>query len=366
MITDHKAKSFGAFSLDKNELRHRVDFNALILNYKKLLSLARSPDIGVTVKSRGYGLSIDNFERLISVLVVNGCRHFFTAELADAIRIRNISADSKIFLFYQPDEICWTAVRNYHFTPVLETMQQLSAAPAEFVGTPVCVHFDTGFGSIGLPGSRIGDVLALQQQGKLNVEAVMSHPAVRVSGNKQRLTEQKGLFQKAAANFPDATQSFANTAALLEQQNEPGWIARPGIGLFGSGAELLNQTIFCSGTVRNIRLREAGERIGYDSNFKIPSATRTATIDLGYAHGVPVNLSPLAAVYSDAMIRYPILGDIAMNQMTIEIPEGAPTLRSGEKVELICAEQSIDNLASYGGIPPASLVYNLNQANAQS
>jgi alanine racemase len=94
---------------------------------------------------------------------------------------------------------------------------------------------------------------------------------------------------------------------------------------------------------------QAGEAVGYGWSWRAPSATRIATVSVGYADGWLRSLSNRGtAFFGD--VAAPFAGRISMDSVTLDVgalPEGA--LGPGSLVELLGDRQDVDAVAAAAG-----------------
>ena len=91
----------------------------------------------------------------------------------------------------------------------------------------------------------------------------------------------------------------------------------------------------------------AGAGVGYGFRFRTSGPFRAATIALGYADGWPRHAA--ACAWLDGT-RLPFAGRVSMDSIVLDVsalPPGRP--EPGELVDLICPEQSVDDVAALAG-----------------
>jgi hypothetical protein len=119
-----------------------------------------------------------------------------------------------------------------------------------------------------------------------------------------------------------------------------GW-ARAGIALYGavgiksSGQDIdLKPVLSLKARVAQVRTIKAGESAGYGRIFTAREDTRLAVLTIGYADGVPRNLSCGNGCVLIRGRRAPIVGSICMDQLTVDVTD-IPDAARGDIATLI-------------------------------
>ena len=97
--------------------RLTINLDAVAANYRLLKSRAAPAECAVAVKANAYGLGVD---RVAPTLWNAGCRTFFVATLDEAIELRGILPEAKIYVLNGLPRDEAPAFREYKFCPGLE------------------------------------------------------------------------------------------------------------------------------------------------------------------------------------------------------------------------------------------------------
>lgn len=169
------------------------------------------------------------------------------------------------------------------------------------------------------------------------------------------------LMREGTRTIPTSIVASAGLLALDCRNN----IARPGIMLYGSSPFAWADSVRCRETfglqavmtlqarLINIRDHQAGDSIGYNSQFVCPRPMRIGTVSCGYADGYPSN-TPNGAPVSVRGRRSTTVGRVSMDMLAIDLTH-LPDVQCGEFVTLWGSEVSVDEVAAHTGI----LSYNL-------
>jgi alanine racemase len=94
---------------------------------------------------------------------------------------------------------------------------------------------------------------------------------------------------------------------------------------------------------------QAGDIVGYGGRYVADGPRRIATIAIGYADGWLRSLSGCGHAFVDG-VAVPIAGNVSMDSITLDvtaIPEAR--VAAGQTVDLLCDEQTVDEVASEAG-----------------
>lgn len=334
-----------------------IDLGALGRNYEKLCSMVAPALIAAVVKADAYGLGA---EEVVKALLAKGCRHFFVAELAEAIRLKPlVDRGACVFVLngLQPGNELDCALSE--IIPVVNSVEQWqawsSAARQLYRRLPAAIQFDTGMSRLGVPLEYLTSLAkACQNDQNIEVRLVMSHLASADNQGCSQNREQLSEMESIADIFAGSAFSIANSSGIFLGKAYHGDIARAGVALYGGAptagtTNSLEQVVSLKAAVIQTRRVPPGTKVGYGGTFVAERTMRLATIAVGYADGLPRSLSDRGAAYCDGM-RLPVVGRVSMDSITIDVtalPDDR--LSWGSLVELIGPHQTIDDMARDAG-----------------
>ncbi|WP_428032393.1 alanine racemase [Ancylobacter sp.] len=334
-----------------------IDLGALAANYRLLCARAGAARVAGVVKADAYGLGA---ARVAPALYAAGCRHFFVAQLGEALDLQPVlAADVQLCVLngLQPgaEALCADA----GIVPVLNSLEQVDnwsrLARARGVMLPALLQFDTGMSRLGLPPDEAAELAAAPERlAGIDMLHIMSHLASADDPSSAQNGEQLAALRRLVPCFPGAALSFANSGALFLDAEYHGALVRPGIALYGGAPNPalpnpMQPVVGLEVRVIQTRLVPAGTRIGYGGAHVTTAERRLATLTAGYADGLPRSLSDRGAAYLGP-VRLPIVGRVSMDSVTVDITALPPgTLRLGSLVEFIGPHQTLDALASDAG-----------------
>jgi alanine racemase len=187
---------------------------------------------------------------------------------------------------------------------------------------------------------------------------IMTHFAHASEPSSNAHKSQLRRIDEILSVFSDETVSLNNSAGCLLSESTSQKLScslgRPGIALYG-GNPFANRTVDLRSVVRLLapvrqtRTIRAGESVGYDGVYTATKTTDIATIGIGYADGIPRNISGKAHVNVNGE-KAPIIGRVSMDTIIIDLSKIPKRKREAIKVgtpaELI-GKTNITDFASW-------------------
>ena len=133
---------------------------------------------------------------------------------------------------------------------------------------------------------------------------------------------------------------MANSAGMLLNKDFHFHMVRVGLSMYGycplaqiDKNLFLKPALFLKVKVAFIRVIDEGVRVSYGGKFVSSRKTKLAVLSIGYADGVPRNLSgKINAIYKEQF--YPQVGSITMDQMMVDIT-GSNEIKIGSTMVLL-------------------------------
>jgi len=278
----------------------QVDLAAIARNYAVIQDKVGHARIGAAVKANAYGLGI---EQVGKTLYGVGCRTFFVALAGEGMALREAIGDNaSIYVLNGVGPRDVSLFFKHRLRPVLNSLEQVetwSEAAGIAKHAPYsAIMIDTGMNRLGL---SFDDVKTLAKTPKvfetIGLDHIMSHLACASDPESPRNGEQLQTFNNALSMLPKKTTSLSASGGVYLGSQYHFDMVRPGISLFGGAAtvtpvkEGTDPVATLLGTVLQFQYVKAGESVGYDATYIAPRDMRIATVGVGYADGVPVQLS---------------------------------------------------------------------------
>jgi len=343
-----------------------VDLGAIRANYRQLRALAAPAACAAVMKADAYGLGMD---AVAPALAQEGCRVFFTAHVEEGMRLRQIlrrysREDPTIYVLHGPPPGAAQDFITHGLTPVLNDPGQVAewraAARAAGRTLPAAIQFDTGMSRMGLAPADLQALLD-DPDALSGIQPVlaMSHLACADEPAHPMNERQRERFAAALAalrqRFPGLAGSLANSSGIFLGAGYRHDLVRPGAALYGihpqpgHGANPLRQAVSLAARIVQTRVVQDGDIVGYGARYVAQGERRIATISIGYADGWLRTLSGRGHAFIDGQ-RVPFAGNVSMDSITLDVTGVQDErLAPGAAVDLLCAEQTVDDVAAQVG-----------------
>ena len=350
-----------------------VDLDALAHNYRQARRMI-GPGVrylGV-VKADAYGHGAVQVGRKLEAL---GADYLAVSSLDEARELRHGGISMPILILgHTPPEMVPELIRH-RITQTVSARakaEEYSAAAAA-CGETLRVHIkvDTGMSRLGflVRGDHFdGGVEAIAASCRLphlEAEGIFTHFAAADEddpGSEAYTREQFGVFQRVLAALEARGQTFAirhcaNSGALARYPEMYLDMVRPGIALYGAGADAqrldLRPVMTLKSCVSTIKIFDPDTDISYGRTYRTREKTRVGVLPIGYADGLFRGLSGRMSVWTEEGPA-PVLGRICMDMTMVNLT-GLSQVHVGDAVELFGQRQRVDVLAEILGTIPYEL-----------
>lgn len=329
-----------------------IDTAAIRANARTLRRhIGPGTELMAVVKADGYGHGAIPVAR---AALAGGAGSFGVATLAEGVQLRRAGITAPILMLgnlTQPEEL--RSCLRWQLMPTISSMREalLCQNLASGSGRRMALQLklDTGMARLGADwqeGPRL--VAALRELESIDLAGVYSHLACAdiPDGEDDGLTDtQRRRFESVLAalqqqGLDGGCRHLANSAATLRDRAHHYDMVRVGLALYGHPpAPHLEGVLPLQGAMqvhaRVTLLREVGAGVGvsYGHRFRTSRPSRLAVVAIGYADGVPRQLSGRMEVLFEEQ-RIPQVGSITMDQMVIDATD-APRMELGSVVTLL-------------------------------
>ena len=350
-----------------------IDLDALEHNYRRARTLT-GPGVrylGV-VKADAYGHGAVQIGRKLESL---GADYLAVSSLDEARELRHGGITMPVLILgHTPPDMVPELIR-YHITQAVSALakaEEYSAAAVACGGTlRVHIKVDTGMSRLGflVRGGHfeggVASIAAACALPGLDPEGIFTHFAVSDEDGEEDeayTREQFGLFTAVIDALAQRGQTFAirhcaNSGALARYPEMYLDMVRPGIALYGAGADAqrldLRPVMSLKTCVSTIKVFDPDTTVSYGRTFRTTERTRMGVLPIGYADGFFRGLSNRASVLTDQGSA-PIRGRICMDMCMVDLTE-LPDVHVGDAVEIFGQRQRVDDLASMLGTIPYEL-----------
>ncbi len=334
----------------------RIDLDALVANYKRICMQVDGATVAGVVKANAYGLGAAEVSH---ALASAGCRHFFVAQLGEAIALRpKLGDEAALYVLNGLKPGAEAVAAGINAIPVLNSRDQLDRWAALAAGSgrrlPAVLQVDSGMSRLGLSRAEASALASNPEQlDGIELRLIMSHLACADDAEAEANRAQATAFEEMASLFPGIPRALDNSGGSFLPRSHFD-IVRPGIALYGGAPQggrpnPMRPVVALETYIIQVRDVPAGVGVGYGLTSVASHARRIATLPVGYADGWPRHLSNRGAVFIGGH-RAPVAGRVSMDSMTVDVTDvPAALLQPGAPVELLGPHQCIDDVARDAG-----------------
>jgi alanine racemase len=338
-----------------------VNLDRIRENFKALRLHASTRAVIPVLKANAYGHGAIEVARALDPL---GVAMFAVAYVDEGIALRQAGITTPILVMagFAPEQVA--SLLEFRLTPVISTGEQaraLEAVPRDEDRPPLAVHVkvDTGMSRLGFRIPEIEPAIhRLEDAGGLHIEGLMTHLA-SADEDEIATARQLDLFDEAIMRL----ETLGVRPSLIHAANSAGMAflrkthtaVRPGLLLYGVAPRPLSPVIAVKpamelrARVALVKTVAAGSPVSYGGKFVAERETLIATINAGYADGIPRT----DAMRTKGALRHgehalPVAGTVCMD-LTMLDATSAPALAAGDEVTVFGEAPTAWELAGWAG-----------------
>lgn len=328
-----------------------VNLAALAHNVTEVKRLLKpGTDLMAVVKADAYG---HGAVTTAQTALQAGATWLGVATIPEGIELREAGINAPILALgatYTPEQI--QAIARWQLQPTLCTPKQalIFAETVErfALPSPLSVHLklDTGMSRLGTAWEDAVEFAKLVRRlPNLTIASIYSHLATAESLDRTIVNQQQQRFETAiarirAAGIMPPRLHLANSAGTLTDPHLHYDMVRVGLAMYGlyPAAHLkavldLRPVLQVKARITQVKTIQPGTGVSYGHRFVAPQEMRMAVVGIGYADGVPRNLSNQMSVLVQGQ-RIPQIGAITMDQLMLDV-SAVPDVQPGEVVTLL-------------------------------
>ncbi|MBD2537225.1 alanine racemase [Coleofasciculus sp. FACHB-SPT36] len=329
-----------------------IDLAALAHNVRQLRRfLSPKTALMAVVKADAYGHGAIT---VAEIACQSGASWLGVATIPEGIQLREAGIQAPILILGASNTTEQVqAIAHWNLQPTLCTPQQ-ALVFSETLGTlnrslAVHVKLDTGMSRLGTPWQQAAEFVSLVQRlPHLKIASIYSHLATADSPDPTGMRQQQDRFEEAIALIKTTGMTpprlhLANSAAALSDPSLHYDMVRVGLATYGlypaphlKSVIDLKPVMKVKARVTQVKNISAGTGVSYGHQFVASRDMRLAAIAIGYADGVPRNLSNKMQVLLRGQ-PVPQIGAITMDQLMLDV-SAIPDLQTGEVVTLLGQE----------------------------
>jgi alanine racemase len=326
-----------------------IDLDAIRANVRSLRALVAPAVVCAVVKADGYGHGAVEVSR---AAVDAGADSLAVALVEEGVELREAGIDVPVLVLSEPVADAADTVVAHRLTPVVYTPSGIDALAKAVVlhgaDEPLPVHLkvDTGMHRVGCdPLEAVDLAVHIAEHGELRLEGVCTHFAVADEPENTYTHVQQQVFEGTLAalearGFATGRVHACNTAGAITMPSARYDMVRAGIGIYGippapalAGAVDLVPAMSVRARVSYVRTYPAHTPMSYGLRYETPATARVATVPIGYADGVPRELSLNGGEVLIGGARHPIAGTVTMDQLMVDTGDDAVAV--GDEVVLL-------------------------------
>ena len=325
-----------------------IDLNALAHNVSKMRALLpEGCELMAIVKSDAYGHgAVKCAERLHR----EGVGLFAVATVIEGVRLRDSLAEAEILILGYTHARDAAFLNAYNLSQLVVDGEHAKALNETGYKLRVHIAVDTGMHRLGIEQSNFAEIESVYACKNLIIEGVATHFASSDSLD-QADVEFTNLQMERFYSVVDALMEKGYNVGKLHSQASYGVLnyrslrcdfTRVGIALFGllsSNDETvvkpdLRPVLSLKAIIAQVRWIEAGESVSYNRTFTTDKPTKIATVSVGYADGVPRQLSGKGGMCIINGCKVPIIGRICMDLLVVDVT-GIESVAAGDVATFI-------------------------------
>ncbi|MFP4132755.1 MAG: alanine racemase [Halothece sp.] len=328
--------------IEINETALRQNVNAIKQHLSPQTSLM------AVVKADAYG---HGGVKVAKTVLEAGGEALAVATLQEGIELRQAEIQAPILVLgaiNTVEEI--QALVTWNLEPTLCSVQQARrfGETLQTLDTTLSVHLklDTGMSRLGvLWEDAVSFVRCVQEFPELEIKSVYSHLATADENKDTFMAVQQERFESAIAQlksigFTPPCLHLANSAATLRDSSCHYDLVRVGLALYGLSPSPqlalnspLQPVLEVKARITQIKELPANAGVSYGHQFVTKQPTPIAVVGIGYADGVPRNLSNRLEVLLHGK-KVPQIGAITMDQLMLDL-SNCESVQLGDIVTLI-------------------------------
>jgi alanine racemase len=350
--------------INLNAISHNLNF------YKSKLK----PGTKVMVMVKAFGYGSGSFE-IAKLLAHHKVDYLGVAFADEGIALRNAGIDMPIIVM-NPENSAFSAMIAYNLEPEIYSPEVLKrfitlAQQKNLSNYPIHIKLDTGMHRLGFEAGNLNELIELLQHNNfVSVKSIFSHLSASDGPEFNDFTlHQIHTFDQWSQQIITALQiqpirHILNTSGIYNFPEYQFDMVRLGIGLYGVGNdENEMKQLENVGTLKTVILQikdvPTGDSVGYSRKFMTTQQTRTATIPIGYADGIPRSWGNQKGYVMIKNQKAPIIGNICMDMLMVDITD--INCKVGDSVILFGEQPRVTEIAKTIGTIPYEILTSISQ-----
>lgn len=337
-----------------------IDFNNLKHNVKTLKkAMPQGCELMAVVKAEAYGHGALEISEYLNTI---GIKAFAVATIDEGIKLRQFGILGEILILGYTNPVRANELHKFDLIQTVIDLDYANCLNRQEININVHIKIDTGMHRLGIEVNHFSEVIRVFNSKNLNVCGIYTHLCVSDSlladdidyTNMQIESFYRllGLLSKNGIKLPKT--HIQSSYGFLNYPNLKCDYIRAGVSLYGvlsckndrTKLQLdLRPVLSLKSKIILIRKIQRGESVGYGRTFISDRESLIAILPIGYADGLPRNLS---CENGEAIIcghKVPIIGRICMDHISVDVTD-IPGVLVGDTATLIGKDGKSELLSS--------------------
>ncbi|MCL2221214.1 MAG: serine racemase VanT catalytic subunit [Oscillospiraceae bacterium] len=320
-----------------------IDLDALAHNVHDIKSKIQSGcDIMAVIKADAYGHGVG---RVAERLVREGISTFAVATLSEGAEVREYAPESDILVLGYTHPADAKHLVKYRLAQLAS--DAVHARALDETGHKISIHvaIDTGMHRLGVEPMHFSDIESIYKSRNLTVVGTATHLASpdSLAESDIEFTElQMERFITVVQRLRDKGYDVGklHTQSSYAIYNHPDIdcdYVRPGIMLYGVHSQDddtkvstdLRPVLSLKALIAQVRQIDKGESVSYGRIYTAKTPIMLATVSIGYADGIPRNLTGHDGMCIVNGRKVPIIGRVCMDMLMLDVT-GAGEVKAGD------------------------------------
>ena len=350
-----------------------VDLNALVHNYHFIKSyLKPNTNFLAVIKAFAYG---HEAIAIAKALEKEKVAYFAVAYLQEGIHLRKAGISTPILVLHPQqsdvqDCVAHQLEPNIYSFNILETFQNC-LKKFNIQEFPIHLKFNTGLNRLGFSHNDIPELLSkLASDNTCKIASVFSHLVASEDLDEKEFTQKQirlytNILSEIQKEIPYTfIRHLTNTSGVLNYPEAHFDMVRVGIGLYGYANEQkwtsqLKNVGSLYTVVSQIHRVKKGESVGYNRAFIASKTTRSATLPIGHADGIPRTWGKGIGYVSINGEKAYILGNVCMDMIMVDVTQ--IDCKEGDQVIIFNTQATLEDLAKKAGTISYELLTAISQ-----
>lgn len=343
-------RDLGVLTTPKPQRWAEIELGAIEDNVRTLRArLPRGCRLVAVVKADGYG---HGARQVAHAVLAGGAWGLGVSTPEEALELRELCDSERVLIMGGLAPAGCAAAARLGCAVMCSSAEMAEALEAAApVGSRLPVHLkvDTGMGRLGcLPEAAPALAHRIARSGRLRLAGTMTHFAASEADPAfTRVQFERFLDALARFDVDPGVRHASNSAAVLNHPEMALDAVRPGIAVYGCGADWLRPALALRAVVTRVQDVPAGTSVGYGRAWLAERCSQVATIAIGYEDGVLRSRSNRGHVVLNGRPA-PLVGRVSMDAISVDVTD-VPGVEPGDVATLIGDGVTAEAVAHWSG-----------------